>query len=97
MTEQLLIYFIFTYFCGAVYNRNAYGKLKFALASTLLIRELVQAEWIKTNGAVSSGYAVEAAYRYAREVEHSDFNKCRMEEMLGDEEKFGLEQMFALL
>lgn len=97
MTEQLLIYFIFTYFCGAVYNRNAYGKLKFALASTLLIRELVRAEWIKTNGAVSSGYAVEAAYRYAREVEHSDFNKCRMEEMLGDEEKFGLEQMFALL
>ena len=97
MAEQLLVYFIFTYFCGAVYNRNAYGKLKFSLASVLLIRDLVRAEWIRTDGAVSSGYAVEAAYRYAREVEHSDINKCRMEEMLGDEEKFGLEQMFALL
>ena len=97
MAEQLLVYFIFTYFCGAVYSRNAYGKLKFSLASVLLIRELVRAEWIRTDGTVSSGYAVEAACRYAREVEHSDINKCRMEEMLGDEEKFGLEQMFALL
>ena len=97
MAEQLLVYFIFTYFCGAVYSRNAYGKLKFSLASVLLIRELVRAEWIRTDGTLSSGYAVEAACRYAREVEHSDINKCRMEEMLGDEEKFGLEQMFALL
>ena len=25
-SEQLMAYFIYTYFCGAVYNGNAYGK-----------------------------------------------------------------------
>ena len=97
MAEQLLIYFLFTYFCGAVYNGSAYGKMKFSVASTLLIRELVRAEWISRNGCLSPEYAVSAASRYAREVEHSDFNKCRMEELLGDEKKFGLEQLFSLL
>lgn len=97
MAEQLLIYFIFTYFCGAVYNGNAYGKMKFCAVSTLLIREMVRAGWIRQNGLLSPGYAVRAASRYSREVEHSDFNKCRMEELLGDEKKFGLEQLFSLL
>ena len=97
MAEQLLIYFVFTYFCGAVYNGSAYGKMKFSVASTLLIRELVRVEWISRNGCLSPEYAVSAASRYAREVEHSDFNKCRMEELLGDEKKFGLEQLFSLL
>ena len=26
--EQLMVYFVFTYFCGAVYDEQAYGKLK---------------------------------------------------------------------
>ena len=25
--EQLMVYFVFTYFCGAVYDEQAYGKL----------------------------------------------------------------------
>ena len=40
MAEQILIYFVFTYFCGAVYGGSAYGKMKFSLAGTILIREL---------------------------------------------------------
>ena len=31
--EQLLVYFVFTYFCGAVYNADAYGKMKFSFAA----------------------------------------------------------------
>ena len=30
-------------------------------------------------------------------VEHSDFNKCKMEQMLQDEGKFGLEKLFVIL
>ena len=25
-TEQLMVYFVYTYFCGGVYNENPYGK-----------------------------------------------------------------------
>ena len=39
-TEQLMVYFVFTYFCGSVYNENPYGKLKMALASVLIIQDM---------------------------------------------------------
>ncbi|HIY63873.1 MAG TPA: flagellin lysine-N-methylase [Candidatus Mediterraneibacter stercoripullorum] len=93
--EQLMVYFLFTYFCGAVYNRNAYGKVKLCFASTVLIRELTLSEWLRTSGNVSQDFAITAAYRYSREIEHSDYNKCRMEKMLDDEERFGLDMLFA--
>ena len=96
MMEQLMIYFVYTYFCGAVYDGQAYGKLKFAVAGSILIRELAKAHFLKYDH-LEFGDITEAARRYAREVEHSDFNKCKMEQMLQDEEKFGLEKLFAIL
>ena len=35
--EQLLVYFISTYFCGAVYDGEAFAKAQMAVVSTLLI------------------------------------------------------------
>lgn len=96
MMEQLMVYFVYTYFCGAVYDGQAYGKLKFAVAGGILIRELANAHFLK-HGNLEFGDITEAARRYAREVEHSDFNKCKMKQMLQDEDKFGLEKLFAVL
>ena len=93
--EQLMVYFVFTYFCGAVYDEQAYGKLKFAVAGSILIRELAKGMFLK-NGTLEFSDITEAARRYAREVEHSDFNKCKMEQMLQEEEKFGLEKLFVI-
>lgn len=95
--EQLMVYFVFTYFCGAVYSGNAYGKMKFAFACTLLIRELVRAEWIRKSGNISYKDVISISQKFSREIEHSDYNKFRMEKMLDDEERFGLEKMFAIL
>ena len=94
--EQLMVYFVFTYFCGAVYDEQAYGKLKFAVAGCILIRALAKGVFLK-NGTLEFSDVAEAARRYAREVEHSDFNKCKMEQMLQDEGKFGLEKLFVIL
>lgn len=96
MQEQLTVYFVFTYLCGAVYDRQVYGKMKFALASAVLIRELAKGCFIRQNQNIQIREIEEAARRYSREVEHSDLNKRRMEEMLLQEETFGLEQMFLL-
>lgn len=43
--EQLYVYFTYTYFSGAVYDDNAYGKMKLAVISPLIIQELCQARW----------------------------------------------------
>lgn len=94
--EQLLVYFVFTYFCGAVYNADAYGKMKFSFAGMILIRELVRAEWLQ-NPDITRESILRTACRYAREVEHSDKNKFLMEELLDDEDRFGLENLFSLL
>lgn len=96
MQEQLAVYFVFTYLCGAVYDRQVYGKMKFALASAVLIRELAKGCFIRQNKNIQIREIEEAARRYSREVEHSDLNKCRMEELLLQEETFGLERMFLL-
>lgn len=94
--EQLMVYFIYTYFCGAVYDCQAYGKVKFAVASTMIIRSL----WMGDSrfGTGLAGEAVtEAAYRYSREVEHSDTNLLHMEEMLLGDKMLGIENMIRLL
>lgn len=106
--EQLLVYFVFTYFCGAVYNGNAYGKIKFSIASMILIRELTRAEWLasgdiqaaaleKAGSDINSSAFIRTACRYAREVEHSDYNKTTMERLLSDNVLFGLEELFSVL
>lgn len=93
MSEQLMVYFVFTYFCGAVYDRNAYVKIKFALACTCLIRELCLREWSLSGGGTGVADIIRTAYRFSREIEHSDQNRLRFEKALENEKRFPLEDM----
>ncbi|MBS6735209.1 MAG: flagellin lysine-N-methylase [Clostridiales bacterium] len=97
MTEQLMAYFLFTYFCGAVYSENADGKMRFSFVCTLLIRQLSLARYLENPGNFSRDTAVETAWRFAREIEHSDPNKYELERVLGDERRFPLEDLLCLL
>ena len=69
--EQMMVYFVFTYFCGAVYDEQAYGKLKFAVAGCILIRALAKGVFLK-NGTLEFSDVAEAARRYAREVDKKE-------------------------
>lgn len=83
--EQLLVYFISTYFCGAVYDGRAYAKAQMAVVSVLLIRELLAARWLKNEKMLDMQDVVEIVYRYSRELEHSDPNLDRMEKMMEEQ------------
>lgn len=93
--EQLMAYFVYVYFCGAVYDGNAWGKMKFAFASVICVRELLRGRWRQDPEGVSKESAIRAACRYSREVEHLDENLLGMERMLGDEKQFSLERLFS--
>ena len=80
-----------------LYNYNAYGKMKFALAGMILIREFLRAQWISDPEGTGRQELIRTAYRYSREIEHSDFNKVRMEDLLSDEIEFPLEDLLRLL
>ena len=95
--EQLMVYFVFTYFCGAVYDEQAYVKIKFAIIGTLLIQELVQGEWQKNGKKISFMDIVNIAHMYSKEVEHSDENLNKMEEILKADKKYGLENFLRMI
>lgn len=92
--EQLMVYFLFTYFCGAVYDGQAYEKVKLAVVSTMLIQEMAFCGFLEDGSFPGVEELVEIAHRYAKEVEHSDTNLKRLEEMFQTRDIF---QLFALL
>lgn len=91
--EQLMVYFVFTYFSGAVYDGNVLGKMQTAVVSTLLIKELAQASWIDKKEKFSFDDFVDIAHRFSREIEHSDVNLLRMEKMFGQNAIFQPQQL----
>lgn len=93
IAEHLMVYFIFTYFCGAVYDEEAHSKMKFAVIGTLMVLETAKTLWAE-GGRLSKMEAVlEAAKRYSREVEHSDENIELLEKLSRREGCFGLKSL----
>lgn len=95
--EQLMVYFVFTYFCGAVYDGNILGKMQTAVVSTLLIQELSMAKWMEQNEDFGFEEFVDIAHRVSREIEHSDLNLIRMEKICAKTPVCQLEQLKKLL
>ena len=79
--EQLLVYFMFTYFCGAVYDYNVLGKVDMSLTSVYNIYEMLMAKWIEQGYTLSMKDIELVVYRYSRELEHSDTNLEILENM----------------
>jgi len=72
--EQLAVYFVFAYFCGAVYDDNVIGKIRMAVDSITVLHEMFAAKWAEQDGCLSVNDIQKIVYRYSRELEHSDLN-----------------------
>lgn len=82
MREQLTVYYLYSYFCGAVYDDYVYAKVMGAVAHTILIGELWLAAWLENNRDISIEEMVRIVYEYARELENSNPNLIHMDEMM---------------
>ena len=82
MLEQLLVYFIYTYFCGAVYDEYVASKVKMSVCSVFYMEELAMAQWIKNGEKLTIQEFIRIVYRYSRELEHSDENLCTMDRIM---------------
>lgn len=87
--EHIFMYFIYTYFLGGVYDYNIIGMVKLSILSTMFIREMSLANYVKKkkenkNQTVkqSVNERIENAYLYSRQVEHSDDNLLSLEGVL---------------
>jgi len=94
--EQLLVYWLYTYFCGAVYDEKIFAKGKMAVICTLFIEELVLGLYARKQEKLEPGDLVSVCYRFSRELEHSDQNLNTLEELLDQEEVFSLEHLMTL-
>ncbi len=95
--EQLLVYWVFTYFCGAVYDGDAFSKIKLALVSTLLILELDAATFLNSDNTFTKADQIRICYQYSRELEHSDENLRQLEKLLSHESVFSFSNLLRLL
>ena len=93
IAEHLMVYFIFTYFCGAVYDEEVHSKMKFAVIGTLMVLETAKALWAEAGMQSKMAAVLEAAKRYSREVEHSDENIELLEKLSRREGCFGLKSL----
>ena len=89
------MYFVFTYFCGAVYDENAFVKVKFAVYCTWMIRELDMARWLEKGRTFTLDDQIEIAHRLSREIEHSDPNLEALEHMMLEESVFSLQELLS--
>ena len=80
--EQLLVYFLFTYFPGAVYDGEIYAKAQLVVYSVWMIWELWMARWLKNEKTLDLEEMTELVYRFSREVEHSDVNLKTIEKIM---------------
>lgn len=80
--EQLLVYFVFTYFCGAVYDGRVYAKVQMAVVCVLLIGELTLARKVRNEGELDIEDVTELVCRFSRELEHSDENLEKFERLM---------------
>ena len=102
LREQIMVYFVFGYFCGAVYNDNPYGKMKLAVAATILVEEMLMAEWLQENfsgaqknqgrtvAAVPTGIRAKAAANALPETQIVDLVHCFSREVEHSDENRGL-------
>lgn len=96
ISEQLLSYFIYVYFAGAVYDGMPYSKVKLAVISTMLIEDMVCAK-AAGKSQLSFEEIADAAHSYAREIEHSDLNLQRLSTMFKKQKCFHIGRLCAAL
>lgn len=80
--EQLLVYFLFTYLPGAVYDGRIYSKVQMTAYCVWMIYELWMARWLKNEKTLQTDEIIEIVYRFSKEVEHSDENLEKVKKMM---------------
>lgn len=94
--EQLLVYWIYTYFCGAVYDDEIFAKVKMTVVCTLFIHELSVGTYLKNNRQFSLDNQIQICYQFSRELEHSDLNLNKFEELMSESKIFSFENLLRI-
>lgn len=95
--EHLIVYFIFRYFMKAVFDYDVSAKVKMAVVSYLMIKELGVYRWSINNGEFTKEDQVEVMRMYSKDIEHSDDNMESLYETFESADAFKLDELLTML
>ena len=90
VAENIMMFFVYSYFCGAVYDEYIFSKVALAVHSTrwiFMVKEYAYTKGLRIPQNVKADteelrYLIWASYRFAREIEHSNENLEALNEIL---------------
>lgn len=71
--ENILVYFVFRYFMKAVFDYDVAVKIKTAVVSYLMIKQLCVVRWIES-GDFNDEDIVDISHTYSKDIEHLEEN-----------------------
>ncbi len=95
--KNILVYFIFRYFMKAIFDYDVSAKIKLAIISTLMIKELAVVRFIDNDNEFTEEDMVEVSRIYSKDIEHSDENIENLQEIFETEEIFEVDEILSML
>lgn len=95
--KNIFVYFIFRYFMKAIFDYDVSAKIKLAIISTLMIKELAVVRFIENNNEFTEEDMVEVSRIYSKDIEHSDENIENLQEIFETEEIFEVDEILPML
>lgn len=83
--EQILVYFIFSDFCGSVYDGDIRTTAMTIASYVLAVRRMMAAVWYRNEGTMNLEDLENMTVRCCREIGHSDHNRRILAEFLKKE------------
>ena len=94
--ENILVDFVFRYFMKAVFDYDILAKIKTALVSYMIIRELAVVRYIENNEFTDEDM-VDIAHTYSKDIEHLEENIEALAELFETNDVFDIEEMVMAL
>lgn len=94
--ENILVYFIFRYFMKAVFDYDVLAKVKTAIVSYLMIKELCIVRFTE-EGELTNEDMVDISHMYSKDIEHLEENIETLAELFETNDKFKVEEIIVNL
>lgn len=94
--EHILVYFIFRYFMKAVFDYDVSAKVKTAIVSYLMIKELCVVRFTE-EGELTDADIVDVSHMYSKDIEHLEENVESLAEIFETNEVFGVKEILKVL
>ena len=94
--KKILVYYVYRYFMKAFYDYDMSSKIKVAIMSTIMIKELAVIRWIE-NGEFTEADMVDISHVYSKDIEHLEENIDTLEKIFETEDAYAVDKIINTL